>query len=59
MEADRIKELGEAGRLHPLIKTMVRAGYTGGSGKKGFMISGRRFCPSGRGKRKRVYAAHL
>jgi 3-hydroxybutyryl-CoA dehydrogenase len=35
MEPDRIKELGEAGRLHPLIKTMVRAGYPGGSGKKG------------------------
>jgi 3-hydroxybutyryl-CoA dehydrogenase len=35
MEADRIKELGEAGRLHPLIRTMVRAGYPGGPGKKG------------------------
>ncbi len=35
MEADRIKELGEAGRLHPLIRTMVRAGYPGGLGKKG------------------------
>ena len=35
MESDKIKELGEAGRLHPLIKTMVRAGYPGGSGKKG------------------------
>ena len=36
MEADRIKELGdEKGRLHPLIRTMVRAGYTGGPGKKG------------------------
>jgi 3-hydroxybutyryl-CoA dehydrogenase len=35
MEADKIKELGEAGRLHPLIKTMVRAGYPGGPGKKG------------------------
>ena len=36
MEADKIRELGdEKGRLHPLIKTMVRAGYTGGPGKKG------------------------
>ncbi len=35
MEPDKVKELGEAGRLHPLIKTMVRAGYTGGPGKKG------------------------
>lgn len=36
MEADRVKELGdERGRLHPLIRTMVRAGYTGGPGKKG------------------------
>jgi len=36
MEEDRIKELGaEKGRLHPLIRTMVRAGYTGGPGKKG------------------------
>jgi 3-hydroxybutyryl-CoA dehydrogenase len=36
MEVDRIKELGdEKGRVHPLIKTMVRAGYTGGPGKKG------------------------
>ena len=35
MEVDRIKELGEKGRLHPLIRTMVRAGYTGGPGKKG------------------------
>ena len=35
MESDKIKELGEAGRLHPLIKTMVRAGYPGGPGKKG------------------------
>jgi 3-hydroxybutyryl-CoA dehydrogenase len=34
-EADRIRELGEKGRLHPLIKIMVRAGYTGGPGKKG------------------------
>lgn len=35
MEADKVKELGEKGRVHPLIKTMVRAGYPGGSGKKG------------------------
>jgi 3-hydroxybutyryl-CoA dehydrogenase len=36
MEQDRIRELGaEKGKLHPLIKTMVRAGYTGGPGKKG------------------------
>ena len=35
MEEDRIKELGEKGRLHPLIKAMIRAGYTGGPGKKG------------------------
>lgn len=35
-EEDRIKELGsEKGRLHPLIRLMVRAGYTGGAGKKG------------------------
>jgi len=35
-EEDRIKELGsEKGRLHPLLKLMVRAGYTGGAGKKG------------------------
>lgn len=34
-EADRIKEQGEKGRLHPLVKIMVRAGYTGGPGKKG------------------------
>jgi hypothetical protein len=32
----KIRELGnEKGRLHPLIRTMVRAGYTGGPGKKG------------------------
>ncbi len=32
----RIHELGsEKGRLHPLIRLMVRAGYTGGAGKKG------------------------
>jgi 3-hydroxybutyryl-CoA dehydrogenase len=35
-EADRIREIGdEKGRLHPLVKLMVRAGYTGGMGKKG------------------------
>lgn len=34
-EADAIKELGEKGRLHPMIRLMVRAGYTGGAGKKG------------------------
>ena len=34
-EADKIKELGEKGRLHPLIRMMDRAGYTGGPGKKG------------------------
>lgn len=34
-EEDRIRELGEKGRLHPLIRLMVRAGYTGGTGKKG------------------------
>ncbi len=35
-EEDRIKELGsEKGQLHPLIRLMVRAGYTGGPGKKG------------------------
>ncbi len=35
-EGDRIRELGsEKGRLHPLIRLMVRAGYTGGVGKKG------------------------
>jgi 3-hydroxybutyryl-CoA dehydrogenase len=32
---DRVREQGEIGRLHPLIKMMVRAGYTGGPGKKG------------------------
>jgi 3-hydroxybutyryl-CoA dehydrogenase len=36
MEQDRIRELGaEKGRLHPLIRVMVRAGYPGGAGKKG------------------------
>lgn len=35
-EEDSIRELGsEKGRLHPLIRLMVRAGYTGGPGKKG------------------------
>ncbi len=35
-EGDRIHELGsEKGRLHPLIRLMVRAGYPGGAGKKG------------------------
>ena len=34
-EEDNIKELGEKGRLHPLVRAMVRAGYTGGPGKKG------------------------
>ncbi|MBN1367482.1 MAG: 3-hydroxybutyryl-CoA dehydrogenase [Dehalococcoidales bacterium] len=35
-EADKMKEVGsEKGRLHPLIKMMMRAGYTGGEGKKG------------------------
>ena len=35
-EADAIRELGpEKGQLHPLIRTMVRAGYTGGRHGKG------------------------
>ena len=35
-EDDRIKEFGwDKGHVHPLIKMMVRAGYTGGQGKKG------------------------
>ena len=35
-EQDRITEMGEAkGKLHPLVRLMVRAGYTGGRGKKG------------------------
>jgi len=35
-EQDSIRELGpEKGRLHPLVRAMVRAGYTGGPGKKG------------------------
>lgn len=36
MEEDRIAALGsEKGRIHPLIRTMVRAGYYGGPGQKG------------------------
>jgi 3-hydroxybutyryl-CoA dehydrogenase len=35
-EEDRIRELGpEKGMLHPLIRWMIRAGYTGGPGRKG------------------------
>ena len=35
-EADRIREFGwERGHVHPLTRMMVRAGYTGGPGKKG------------------------
>ena len=35
-EEDCIKEVGFAkGHVHPLVRMMVRAGYTGGSGKKG------------------------
>lgn len=35
-EEDRIREFGwERGHVHPLVKMMVRAGYTGGPGKKG------------------------
>ena len=35
-EAERVRELGwERGHVHPLIKMMYRAGYTGGLGKKG------------------------
>jgi len=35
-EDDAIKELGfEKGRVHPMVRMMVRAGYTGGLGKKG------------------------
>ena len=35
-EPAKMKELGpERGHLHPLIRMMVRAGYTGGQGKKG------------------------
>lgn len=35
-EQDSLRERGpEKGRLHPLIRAMVRAGYTGGQGAKG------------------------
>ena len=35
-EDDRIREVGsEKGRLHPLLRLMVRAGYIGGPGNKG------------------------
>ena len=35
-EQESIMELGpEKGSLHPLVRAMVRAGYTGGPGKKG------------------------
>lgn len=35
-ETEKIREMGwEKGHLHPLIRMMVRAGYTGGKGKKG------------------------
>lgn len=34
-EEEKIKELGEKGRLHSLIRMMYRAGYIGGPGKKG------------------------
>ncbi len=35
-EQDSIREMGDArGSLHPLLRLMVRAGYTGGQGKKG------------------------
>ena len=35
-EAPRMQELGpEKGKLHPLVRMMIRAGYTGGQGKKG------------------------
>ncbi len=35
-EEDRIREMGEAkGRMHPLVRMMVRAGYIGGPGGKG------------------------
>lgn len=36
MEEDKVAALGPVkGRLHPLIRTMVRAGYYGGAGNKG------------------------
>ena len=35
-EEDRVRELGpDKGRLHPLVRAMIRAGYRGGKGKKG------------------------
>jgi len=34
-EDERLRELGEKGRIHPLVRMMIRAGYTGGAGKKG------------------------
>ena len=35
-EQDRIREMGfEKGHAHPLVRMMVRVGYTGGPGKKG------------------------
>jgi hypothetical protein len=34
-EEDRIKALGEKGRVHPLAKLVVRSGYTGGMMGKG------------------------
>ena len=35
-EQEAIRELGEAkGHVHPMVRMMVRAGYTGGPGKKG------------------------
>ena len=35
-EDDAIKELGfDKGHVHPLLRMMVRAGYTGGLGHKG------------------------
>jgi 3-hydroxybutyryl-CoA dehydrogenase len=34
-EEERLRELGEKGRIHPLVRMMIRAGYTGGVGKKG------------------------
>ena len=35
-EQDRMREVGAVkGHLHPLVRMMVRAGYTGGRGKKG------------------------
>lgn len=35
-EEARMKEMGpEKGKLHPMVRMMIRAGYTGGQGKKG------------------------